>query len=153
MAHAFQKFPANVAFARIKQTNYAGDYTYNKKSQIAFCVENKNFNCKKSWSQGEYLLYNNAQNINLNACQPFYNTSNLASNLYTKENLKFVCSGADTSGNCSPKFGNTTTSGGSPFYWGYVIDPFGELFGVSPCGINNYANFMVPGLQVNKSKI
>lgn len=145
MAHAFQKFPANVAFGRIKESNYASDYTYNKKSQIAFCVENKNFNCKKSWTQGNYLLYNNAQNINLNACQPFYNTSNLASNLFTRENLVGVCSLVDTSGNCSPKL--VPTSSSNPFYYRYIIDPSGTLFGVSPCGINNYANLMVPGLQ------
>jgi hypothetical protein len=149
MAHAFQKFPANVAFGRIKESNYASDYTYNKKSQIAFCLENKNFNCKKSWTQGNYLLYNNAQNINLNACQPFYNTSNLASNLFTKESLVGVCSVVDTSGNCSPKLAPTSSS--NPFYYQYVIDPCGTLFGVSPCGINNYANLMVPGLQKSNS--
>ena len=147
MAHAFQKFPANVAFGRIKEPNCASDYIYNKKSLIAFCIENKNFNCKKSWTQGEYLLYNNAQNYTLNLSSKFYNTSNLASNLFTKEDLSFVCSVVDTSGNCSPKFGNTTTSGGFPFYWGYVIDPCGTLFGVSPCGVNNYANYMTPSLQ------
>jgi hypothetical protein len=151
MAHAFQKLPANVAFGRIKESNYASDYTYNKKSQLAYCKENRNFNCKKSWSQGEYLLYNNAQNISLSLCSDLYNTSNLASNLYTKEDLKFVCSVVDTSGNCSPKIAPTSSS--NPFYYRYVIDPCGTLFGVSPCGISNYANYMVPGLQVNESKI
>jgi len=147
MAHAFQKFPANVAFGRIKESNYASDYTYNKKSIRTFCIENRNFNCKKSWTQGDYLLYNNAQNRTLTACQPFYNTSNLASNLFTKENLVGVCSVADTSGNCSTKLVNTTSSSSNPFYYRYVIDPSGTLFGVSPCGINNYANYMIPSLQ------
>jgi len=151
MAHAFQKFPANVAFGRVKESNYAGDYIYNKKSLIAFCNENRNFNCKKSWTQGDYLLYNNAQNFTLNLSSKFYNTSNLASNLFTKENLAGVCSVVDTSGNCSTKLGNTTSSSFPPFYYQYIIDPCGTLFGVSPCGINNYANLMTPSLQKSVS--
>ena len=30
-----------------------------------------------------------------------------------------------------------------PFYFYYTIDPLGELFGKTPCGILNYTNYMV----------
>jgi hypothetical protein len=37
----------------------------------------------------------------------------------------------------------TTINPSVPFYLNYSIDPKGALFGNSPCGINNYPNFMV----------
>jgi len=37
----------------------------------------------------------------------------------------------------------TTIDTSKPFYLSYTIDPTGVLFGNTPCGMNNYPNFMV----------
>jgi hypothetical protein len=151
MAHAFQPLPGNVAFRKLKESNYASDYIYNKKSLIAYCVEKKDFQCKKSWNQGELFLYNNGRYIVNNMPCSSFNTTNLGSNLYTKENLTGVCVIQDTSGgfNCNPFINAipTLTAQNSPLYFRYVIDPAGNLFGRTDCGVNNYANYMVPSLQ------
>ena len=148
MSHAFQKYPAKAAFGKVKEPNYASDFTRTKKSLNAYCIEKKDFNCKKSWTQGDYLLYNDAQNSVRGSCIPFFNTSNLASNLYTREYLPGFCLLQDSSG-CSPKI-TPQVNATVPFYYRYVIDPRGLLFGVSPCGLNNYANYMTPELQGSK---
>ena len=142
MAHALQPIPANPAFKKIKESNYASDYIYNKKSIITYCNEKKNFACKKSWNQGNYLLYNNGR-TRADQCLYAGNTSELYSNLFTKENLTGVCTVEDIQyKTCSPKLSNA-----DPFYDTYNIDPNGELFGRSQCGINNYVMYMQPGLQ------
>jgi hypothetical protein len=38
-----------------------------------------------------------------------------------------------------------------PFYYYYNIDPNGELFGNTQCGINNYTNFMEVSVPIIKS--
>lgn len=66
------------------------------------------------------------------------NRSNLIYNLYSKENLKDVTVISSDSGNSyiNPLY--------KPFYKYYKIDPNGELFGNSQCGINNYTKYMEP---------
>jgi hypothetical protein len=79
-----------------------------------------------------------------------FNTSNLAANLYTKESLAGVCVVADSNENlCSPQIPviDATQSKTAPLYFRYFIDPKGELFGSTPCGVNNYATYMIPSLQ------
>jgi hypothetical protein len=156
MAHAFQPLPGNVTFRKTKESNYASDYIYNKKSLMAYCVEKKDFNCKKWWNQGELFLYNNGQYLVTTAkCSPF-NTSNLGSNLYTKQDLSSVCVITDTSSNtCKPKINaiSISTSNKEPLYNRYNIDPSGQLFGRTPCGENNYTIFMTPSLQGSTNEV
>ncbi len=80
-----------------------------------------------------------------------FNTSNLAANLYTKECLLDVCVVSDISNNsCGPKIPiiDAAVSKTNPLYFRYFIDPKGELFGATPCGVNNYVNYMIPSLQM-----
>ena len=83
-----------------------------------------------------------------------FNTSNLAANLYTKEYLKGVCVVLDSSDNlCNPKIPiiDATESKTAPLYFRYFIDPYGQLFGSTPCGVNNYTNYMIPSLQTGSN--
>jgi hypothetical protein len=161
MAHAFQPTPGNVTFRKTREPNYASDYIYNKKSLMAYCIEKKDFNCKKSWNQGELFLYNNGQYLTTYAkCSP-YNTSNLGSNLYTKLDVSGVCVIRDTTLNntsssaCSPQISAipVLTSQSQPLYYRYNIDPSGQLFGRTPCGVNNYTIFMTPSLQGSTNEL
>jgi hypothetical protein len=59
--------------------------------------------------------------------------------LITKLDLKDVTVVEDFSGNVVPSTINVT----SIPYLSYNIDPSGNLFGNSQCGINNYVKYMV----------
>jgi hypothetical protein len=139
--------PPSSAFGKVKNDAYfASDFITRKKTLLAYCNAQSSVNCKKSWTQGEYLRYYNGLQITNNLCTPFYNTTNLEANLFTKENLYGVCTVANTSGSCGPLI-STPVSLTTPFYWNYTIDPCGQLFGKENCSISNYTNYMVPGLQ------
>jgi len=87
MAYAF---PARPTFRTLKESSYASDYITNKKGIIAFCKDKRDFKCKKSWSQGDYSIYNNGQNTINNLCSSKFNSANLNYNLLTKLNLNGV---------------------------------------------------------------
>jgi len=81
-----------------------------------------------------------------------FKKTNLVSNLYTKENLKGVCVARNitaTKNTCSPKIASidANLSKTNPLYYNYSIDPRGQLFGRTPCGLNNYMNYATPSLQ------
>ena len=72
---------------------------------------------------------------------PPFNQSDLVSGLYSTVNLcnvATVCSGVDE---CNDKIGVNPKC--VPLYQFYRVDPDGELFGNTPCSINNYLNFVV----------
>ena len=72
---------------------------------------------------------------------PPFNQMDLVSGLYTAVNLcnvPTVCAGVDT---CVDNVGVNPNC--VPIYQYYRIDPDGELFGNTPCGINNYLNYVV----------
>lgn len=72
---------------------------------------------------------------------------------YTRMNLSDVCSAAVTSiptpcsstTPCDPCQNNDPVTIDStatiPFYYTYTIDPLGELFGQTPCGVLNYTKY------------
>ena len=68
------------------------------------------------------------------------NKSNLIINLYSKENLEGVnvLSISNTNGDILPCI---------PFYENYIIDPSGELFGNTSCGINNFTKYSELSIQ------
>jgi hypothetical protein len=146
MAHAFQPIPANPAFRKLRESTYASDYITNKKGLIVYCNEKKNFGCKRSWNQSNYLLYNNGQSATNNLLSSKFNTSELFSNLVTKENLLDVPVIMDAN-NYEVPTNIVHPTCIEPFYHRYIIDPDGVLFGKTLCGFNNYANFMEPSLQ------
>ena len=148
MAHAFQPIPANVTFQQVKEPGFASDYISNKKSYLAYCNKKSSFDCKRRLTQGEYLLYNDGRSLTTGLCSPFFNNSNLVSNLYSKENLSGVCTVSDTTSICAPKIDPSLTT---PFYNNYIIDPNGALFGRTPCGLNNYVAYMTPSIQTNNN--
>ena len=73
-------------------------------------------------------------------CKPCFkeNTTNLIVNLYTKEDLQNVTTIVNTN------LSGTTQC--TPYYINNFIDPIGELFGNSFCGVNNYTAYMRPNL-------
>jgi hypothetical protein len=142
MAHSFQPVPANVTFQKRKNDVYKNK-NHNLDIPSSFIPFIKNNKCNQSIHRAISI---STEDIN----NEWFKTTNLISNLYTKENLKGVCVVQNTLNNsCSPNIHviDATTSKTNPLYYNYVIDPKGQLFGSTPCGLNNYVNFMKPSLQ------
>jgi hypothetical protein len=73
-----------------------------------------------------------------------FNSANLYVNLYKKEDLSGVTvieSAYNPTGVIIPS--------SLPFYEKIIIDPCGQLFGNTYCGINNYTKYMVGSLQTD----
>ena len=79
-----------------------------------------------------------------------FNKTNLIAGLYSKMDLKEVCtisngspcSLIDTCSGCSTgAIINANSS--EPFYQQFTIDPLGTLFGKTACGTNNFTSYMV----------
>ena len=128
MAHAFAPIPAKPSFGTLKENLYQSDYINRKKNKC-------------------------------NTILPI-NKSNLIVGQYTKLNLYDVCTVSngfppsnpcEFNNECNPcydsgeeaivKIDGTSTT--IQFNLKYTIDPLGELFGKTPCGILNYTNYMV----------
>jgi len=147
MAHAFSPIPAKSAFGNIISTEYASDYIQNKKAKIVYCNNKKTQLEQKS--QSNLMLYYKGQllhNYTDPSCNSsLFNNANLVTGLYTQENLEGVNVLSDISGN-SPTIVDPLNS---PFYKYYVIDPSGQLFGNTPCGINNFTSYMSTNIQLS----
>ena len=144
MAHAFSPIPAKPAFGNITQTDYASDYIQNKIAKLAYCSDVKKANCKKKFSQSELLLFNKGRLLNSYAFgigTSLINEANLVAGLYTESDLSGVAVLCDVSGDACI---NPTAidSSNVPFYEHYLIDPDGQLFGNTPCGITNFTKYM-----------
>jgi hypothetical protein len=143
MAHSFKTYPGKPTFGSNKESINAGDYILNKKAKATYC---KSLSCPPTYNkvqtQGELNLLRTSQYLtNANHRLPF-NKSNLNINLVTKLDLTNVeCVIADVSGNVCP---TTIDYLEIPnFYTRYVIDPCGQLFGNTICGVNNYENYLI----------
>ena len=138
MANSFKTIPARPTFGVFYESNNAGDYILNKKARATFCGGNR---CKPSISvntQGNLLLLKKSNFLNYYQCTNNVNTSNLNINLITKLNLENV-------NVLEPVKMNVNSV---PYLY-YTSDPLGELFGNTPCGYNNYLNY----LQYNPKQI
>jgi len=89
---------------------------------------------KESITAGDYI-----KKKKKNLCNSLtFNTGDLNINLFTELDLSGVCTVMDMSGNCQPEINMN-----EPFYLNYVIDPSGQLFGQTTCGVNNFVKYMV----------
>ena len=115
MKHTFKSNSGKRTFGRFSEPLDASQYTNDKKSRYInnFC----------------FPLYSYKNSIN---------KANLNVNLIKKLDLKNVPVISDNN-NVSPTTINTTNVP----YLNYNIDPSGNLFGNTICGVNNYINYMV----------
>jgi hypothetical protein len=135
---------ANRAFGVFKESKDAGEYIYNKKSRATYCVANNCSPSIKVSSQSNKLLFNNSNKLSLYPCLNHINPANLNINLITRLNLNRALVIKDISNNVIPSTINTT----SIPYLTYEIDPSGNLFGDSVCGIDNFKRFLRPRINL-----
>lgn len=138
--------PAKPTFGKMKPQLYASDYIKNKSiSTILQTNKNKfnlandfNFNssCQNCRIRGKKFCYRNKCNTKCCIYNDDIDYTKLNINLITKEDLEGV-----TVIETFPRGVYPTTIDpnlNTPFYENYTIDPKGELFGNTCCGINNY---------------
>lgn len=117
---------AKYAFGNgLVNSSYISDYLYNKKSKLVNCNARKTMQCKKGFTQGKYLLYNNEQ-LRRNGVQ--LNHSNLSSGLYTEKNfegINNVCKyGTESDGLVACSSPTTISTALLPFYSYYKINSY-----------------------------
>jgi hypothetical protein len=144
MRHSFKSNPGKRSFGVFAEPLDASEYIYNKKARASFCIAN---NCpprNKVGSESNLLLFKRSNRLQLYPCKNKINKANLNINLITKLDLESVPVIEDMSGNVP----STITSTAIPFL-DYNIDPSGNLFGNTICGVNNYVNYMVYNKPTN----
>jgi hypothetical protein len=142
MAHSFKNYPAKPAFGANKQSNEAGDYILKKKARATYCTSSRCPPIYNLNSQGDFNLLRTAKYIDRSNNQLPFNKNNLNINLVTKLDLTDICVIKDASGNVCANDGIVYTLLPN-FYNRYIIDPSGQLFGNTQCGINNFLNYLV----------
>jgi len=143
MSRPFAKNSAKSAFAQFKSASYSSDYISNKKIKNSFC----NVDCRPNkhlYSQSNYLLAKNANSLLLHPCDHI-NKTQLYINLITKMNLSNdIPIVEDLNTKTYPVLIDETVI--RP-YLKYNIDPSGNLFGNSVCGIYNFENYIISNQQ------
>jgi hypothetical protein len=133
------------AFLSFTPTQYSSDNTTNKTSTTTYCDTSITLNNKFS-SSSERLLYKLSNYLNT-VPNPSYNKSNLAINLVTKLDLQNLDSSIvpviEKNGIPSTVPTEIVITPLTVPYLDYTIDPCGNLFGNTPCGLNNYMQYLV----------
>jgi hypothetical protein len=145
MARPFKNIPARPAFGGFFEPLEAGEYILNKKARTTYCVTN---NCPprvKIGSQNNLLMFRRSNRLSVYGCKNAINKANLNINLITELDLADVPVVADMSGNVVP----VAIKNDAIPYLDYNIDPSGNLFGNSVCGINNFVHYLKYDLSYN----
>lgn len=150
MSRPFTNYTAKPTFAEVNEPMDAGQYISKKKTQYTFCTPNL---CHPNKNVNTYYKYYGLKTANNLAFYPSFNFDNsrsqLYSNLYTKLDLKVLNENtpvvSDLDGGTFPVTIDTTVQP----YLKYNIDPSGVLFGETPCGINNFLNYVVYDVSFN----
>lgn len=145
MAHSFKSNSGVKSFGVFSEPQNAGDYIYNKKTRATYCKANVCVPSRKIGSESNYLLFKRANKLSVYPCLNSINKSNLNINLITKMDLTNVPVVEDFATKAVP---STITVTAIPFL-DYNIDPCGNLFGNTICGINNFVNYMVYDASYN----
>ena len=131
------------AFGNFSTTNHAGDYIKNKKNRhTTICSKSTCVPKTSVANQGDYLLRKRA-------IYNYYNsdtdiTQSIKTDLQYGLVSKMVLSGISViKNNTTGESPTTLNPSVSTPYFQYTIDPSGNLFGNSICGINNFENYVV----------
>lgn len=138
MARPFKSNSGRPAFGVFSEPLEAGEYIFNKKARTTYCVTN---NCPprvRVGSESNLLLFRRSSRLSVYPCKNTINKANLNINLITELDLEGVPVVADFSGNIVP----ATIKNDDIPYLDYNIDPSGNLFGNTICGINNFTHYL-----------
>jgi len=138
---------ANKAFGVFSEPQNAGDYIRNKKTVSTYCNANICTPSLTVGSESNYLLFKRANKLRVYPYLNYINKANLNINLITKLDLSGVPVIQDFSNNDVP----TIISREAIPFLDYNIDPSGNLFGNTICGIDNWEKYMVYDASYNNA--
>ena len=132
---------ANRTFGTLSNIQDAGEYIKKKQTQATYCVPNSCSPSFKVSSQNQLLMLRASTKYSLYPCLNSIDTSELYINLITALDLSNnVIPIIDTS--ATPGYPAIINTSGTT-YTKYNIDPSGNLFGNTTCGLNNFVNYLV----------
>jgi hypothetical protein len=140
MAKSFGNYPARPSFGTFTKNQYSSDYIENKRSNVLYnsCKVQDLVNSESSYIFMKKLTYTIKC---VNTCNELpFNKTNLEVNLITKENLDGI---TVIESKTDPGVPSTIDPTKLPVYSYYNIDPQNKLYGITPCGVNNFINYMV----------
>jgi hypothetical protein len=145
MSRPFKSYSGKAAFGEVQEPMSSSDYILNKKAKSTYCSPNICHPNKNIGSESNFYLLKKANSLKFNSFVDNFDKTSLYVNLYTKLDLESVVTVTDLSSNVPvPITTNVPYINPSvPTYSNYVIDPSGNLFGNSTCGINNFVDYMV----------
>ena len=142
MSQSFKTSSASKTFGQFSETETAGNYINKKKIKSKYCVSNICSSNLKVSNQSDLLMLKSSYDNIIFSCLDLINHNNLYINLITELDLSCytdIIPILDTSGNNVPAIINSEGT----TYTRYNIDPSGNLFGNTTCGLNNFLNYLV----------
>ena len=138
----FKIIPAKPTFGNLITKLDAGDYIKKKSATTVLCpILNCRTNSKLLYKQSNLINYKNLYNTSYTCCpSSLINKTDLNINLLTEENLETV---AVLQKNYPTPTEPTNVDPNVSFINEYTIDPKGQLFGNTLCGLNNYTHYMI----------
>ena len=143
MAHSFKTNNGVTTFGVFKEPQSSGDYILNKKAKTVYCNPNICIPVKNVGSQSNLNSLRLSNYLKYYKCKNSFNKRNLNVNLITQLNLIDVpVLQNNVTLNCPTTMTETSNviADNPPYI--YTIDPSGNLFGNTTCGINNYVGYM-----------
>lgn len=138
MRYSFNVGSGKSSFGSLKEPIESGCYTYNLKAKTTFCVGNNCIPSRTVDTQSNLLLLKRSNRLSYYPKKNAFNYANLNVNLISKLNVKDVC----VIKNMHTKDCPTTISVVPIPSLTYDIDPSGNLFGETTCGLNNFTNYV-----------
>jgi hypothetical protein len=147
MSRPFSNYSAKATFGQVKEPISAREYIISKKTKYSFCNPDICHPNKNVYSQSNLLRLRQANNMAFYPCNNF-DKQQLYSNLYTKLDLSDLSENTPVISDLSGNFPVNIKTNVTP-YLSYNIDPSGNLFGNTVCGINNYLNYVTFDVSFN----
>ena len=151
-SNLFNSYKAKPTFAEYKEPSIASDYIAIKKAKYSFCKPNICHPNKNIDSQSNLLMLRKANKLAYYPCVNEFDNTQLYLNLFTKLQLDpdiDVVNYGPTEPPASPYY-ITPPTGVEPYNY-YNIDPSGNLFGNTVCGLNNWENYIFPDIHNTKN--
>lgn len=136
MSNQYNYTSAKNTFGNFNNNYSSSDYIQNisRKTQTSKRLDCISF--KRIGQQGQYINLKNRK-VERNNKYFTFNKANLNMNLVNKLNLENLCVIKNNNGDCPTDISSNTI----PILT-YTIDPSGNLFGNSLCGLDNYTNYL-----------
>ena len=143
-SNLFNMYKAKPTFAERKEPGDASEYIANKKTKYTFCNPNVCHPNKNIYSQGNLMMLRRANKLAFYPCVNEFDKTQLYLNLFTTLQLESDTKVLEYYSTSTPNYIEPNVL--DPYNY-YNIDPSGELFGNTICGLNNWENFIRPDIS------